>query len=1136
MASGSNSFIGKIARQDDGKIVAVGATFNGSNYDWRIARYNTDGGLDASFGTAGTVVKDFGDTDALGDVAIQPDGKIVVGGYTRVVPGDAQWTVARFGSDGTPDLGFGTLGLATSFTSNSSNLLGVTLQPDGKIVAVGYTRGPNLLHDDIATARYNDDGSPDLSYGFGTGVATVGLDFGGTPNDRGNAVAIQSDGKIVVFGDYDTGQHRDNIVLLRFNANGGLDTGFGVDGKRFDNFSFHNGGRDVKLQADGKIVVSGATCNGPCHTYVARYNTDGSRDSSFGSNGVLVTPLSSQSDSFNALTIAPSGQILAAGSKSNGTGDSMVSRLNSDGTLDQGFGTNGTFAFSATSSDDGLNDILLQPDGEILVGGTASNGAYNDWFLARLSDNQPGAGNQAPSVSIAGGGLTDTYSAANGTELEAHNPDYQTENPSFISENQIAPYQTTTRLNNHDFVDGCLSMDWTGNSSNTNMSIRSTATGYYGFIQNNGSWLLYRNDANHIIASGSLDFSGTHNYKLCAIGSTISVSRDGSLLGSGTDTGIPGAGGETFYSEGNTLDNLSVSPVITSTVGDTYSANGSFVDADSTSWTGTVDYGDGSGAQPLALSGTSFALSHAYQQPGTYTLTVAVTDDQGAATSATEQIVVVTPQHTVSGTVFLDTNNSGVQDSGEPGYAGVTMHLWAGLTNWQMLHSVSAITDANGHYSIPIPIDTTDEWLKIEVPTGFEGSTVGIVGFGNQDATQNFGIRQPSALPTVFSDNFTAPDGTTLVAHNSAWTVNQTMPIIQNNQLQEPNSGPSDPTGPFAYVMTDQCMSFDMQLPTSFIAMHIRQHPLGQTGGYGSDFAAQPGSYGVSLYKAGGGYFPGGMQFPKALLSDGMHRFRLCAIGTNVRSYIDDSLMYMATDSEWTQGIAHLGIGAGTVIDNFKVEGLMVGPPVYAVATNTRNSFGNNNIVATVGSTGIAAGDTATVSVATGTFAGATGCTDSKGNTYTVVADRNSGQGRLFVCSSRLTTALTAGDTITATYPAFSGISVVSVNAIAGWASNGNVLAGNSANGNSASPNSGNITTGGPTVLFGVVAHGSTPTFTPGANYTLVGQVSGGSGAAKRTVSPEFRIVSSGGTYSAGGTISNGGQFWQAAVVGYAGQ
>jgi hypothetical protein len=68
-------------------------------------------------------------------------------------------------------------------------------------------------------------------------------------------------------------------------------------------------------------------------------------------------------------------------------------------------------------------------------------------------------------------------------------------------------------------------------------------------------------------------------------------------------------------------------------------------------------------------------------------------------------------------------------------------------------------------------------------------------------------------------------------------------------------------------------MSFDMQLPTSFIAMHIRQHPLGQTGGYGSDFAAQPGSYGVSLYKAGGGYFPGGMQFPKALLSDGMHRF-----------------------------------------------------------------------------------------------------------------------------------------------------------------------------------------------------------------------------------------------------------------------
>jgi uncharacterized delta-60 repeat protein len=209
--------------------------------------------------------------------------------------------------------------------------------------------------------------------------------------------------------------------------------------------------------------------------------------------------------------------------------------------------------------------------------------------------------------------------------------------------------------------------------------------------------------------------------------------------------------------------------------------------------------------------------------------------------------------------------------------------------------------------------------------------------------------------------------------------------------------------------------------------------------------------------------------------------------------------------------------------------------PVYAVATNTRSNSGNNNIVATIGATDVPAGDTATVSVATGTFAGVTGCHDSKGNTYTVAVDRNSGQGRLFVCTAHVASALTGGDTVTATYPTFSGISVVSVNAIAAGVSAGTVSAASSANGNSANPNSGNVTVGGPSVLFGAVAHNSTPTLTPGAGYTLVGQVSGGSGSSKRTVSPEFRLASGSGSYNATATIGNGGQFWQAAIVAYAG-
>jgi hypothetical protein len=109
----------------------------------------------------------------------------------------------------------------------------------------------------------------------------------------------------------------------------------------------------------------------------------------------------------------------------------------------------------------------------------------------------------------------------------------------------------------------------------------------------------------------------------------------------------------------------------------------------------------------------------------------------------------------------------------------------------------------------------------------------------------------------------------------------------------------------------------------------------------------------------------------------------------------------------------------------------------------------------------------------------------------------------------------------------------MSVNAIASSASNGIILASSSNSGNSAAPDSGNITVGGPAVLVGVVNHNSTPVFTSDPGYTLVGQISGGSGSGKKTVSPMFRLVASAGTYNIIGTISNGGQFWRAAIVGF---
>jgi hypothetical protein len=207
--------------------------------------------------------------------------------------------------------------------------------------------------------------------------------------------------------------------------------------------------------------------------------------------------------------------------------------------------------------------------------------------------------------------------------------------------------------------------------------------------------------------------------------------------------------------------------------------------------------------------------------------------------------------------------------------------------------------------------------------------------------------------------------------------------------------------------------------------------------------------------------------------------------------------------------------------------------PMQAVAGNSRAANPNNNITATVGVNGVPSGATVDVSVATGTFAGPVSCHDTESNTYTVVADRNTGNGRLFVCSSVLSAGLSSGDVITAMYPGFSGLSVVSVTAISASASTGVTDGVSTSFGSNPPVSSGNITTShAADALFGVAAHSSPSTFTATSGFTVVGEVSGGSGAGQRTVSPMFNSVTSTGVYSATGTLSGSG-FWQAAIVAY---
>ena len=179
-----------MAFQRDGKVVVAGVA---AGLDVALARYGTDGILDLTFGTAGRLTTDFsGSRDVAFAVGIQADGRIIVAGVTGNYP-SAQFGLARYNTDGSLDAAFGTGGIVTIRFGNDSRARALWIQPDGKIVTGGFVN--NGSSNDAALARLNPDGTVDVSFGVAGRVLT---DFGG--RNFGNALAMQSDGRLVVVG------------------------------------------------------------------------------------------------------------------------------------------------------------------------------------------------------------------------------------------------------------------------------------------------------------------------------------------------------------------------------------------------------------------------------------------------------------------------------------------------------------------------------------------------------------------------------------------------------------------------------------------------------------------------------------------------------------------------------------------------------------------------------------------------------------------------------------------------------------------------------------------------------------------------------------------------------------------------
>ena len=370
--------------QSDGKILVAGVSNIGGSFDFALVRHNTDGSLDSSFGTSGKVTTDIGTTsdDYVYAVAVQSDGKILVSGYSNR-GGTYDFTLVRYGTTGSLDTTFGTGGKVTTDIGTSSFDSGnaITIQSDGKILVGGSTDASGNY--DFAVARYDSVGVLDPTFGTGGKVNT---DISAASTDEVYAITVQSDGKILVSG-YANMAGGNNFAVVRYEANGTLDTTFNTTGKVTTDIGTNSSdfATAMSLQSDGKILVSGTSnSSGSFDFTIVRYAVNGSLDTTFNTTGKVTTALGTASDDqATGLKLLSDGKIILGGySNGGGSYDFALARYNSNGSLDTTFGTSGIVKTDiGTASVDYGNAIAIQSDGKILMCGYTNSAGSNDFVL-----------------------------------------------------------------------------------------------------------------------------------------------------------------------------------------------------------------------------------------------------------------------------------------------------------------------------------------------------------------------------------------------------------------------------------------------------------------------------------------------------------------------------------------------------------------------------------------------------------------------------------------------------------------------------------------------------------------------------------------------------------------------------------
>jgi uncharacterized delta-60 repeat protein len=371
--SRSDTYVSSLAIQRNGRILVAGDTGNRIG----LARYTRRGRLDRSFGKGGIVSPKLGRPAEALAIALQPDGKVLVAGAIGEGSNNPA-LLARFNSDGSLDSTFGSGGLVeTTLGGQVGAVLALALQPDGKIVAGGITFTANPTEIKYAVARFDANGAVDATFGTGGVVnAPSPADISGA-----EALALQPDGRILV-GLVDISESQSvelyhGFEIIRLRPDGSVDPSFGSNGHAVATIKGGGALAAMTLRPNGDIVAAGSTISRYVdetdpheNVALARFRASGSPDGSFGKRGVVVTKLGGHAAAYD-LVVLPGGKIVAVGSRERfGPNHVTVIRYRKNGSLDRRFGRKGVAGSPFASGYDEAVGAALQSNSRLVVAGS----------------------------------------------------------------------------------------------------------------------------------------------------------------------------------------------------------------------------------------------------------------------------------------------------------------------------------------------------------------------------------------------------------------------------------------------------------------------------------------------------------------------------------------------------------------------------------------------------------------------------------------------------------------------------------------------------------------------------------------------------------------------------------------------